>query len=158
MLNYQKTGKHNYIEESKNMIIANPNGSRKYMLFAKSKECIYAFTIKEEDVVLVKEGKWFSFFRVYRIYADDGADWADCHLIENYVDLKKMPFEYREMALALLQKEKTPQKACYFVGKNQNNENSVAEKMIKKLISYKNATKNRKIELVQELIADISAL
>lgn len=149
-----KDGQHNYVEEKENMIIGNANGSRKFMLFANSKESIYAFTIKPEDLILIKDNETFLFFRCCNIENNQ----IYLSLIESYVDLKKMPFEYREMALALLQKEKNPKKACYFVGKRNNNSESIAEKMIKKLISYKSATKERKMQLVQEMFADLSAL
>lgn len=149
-----KDGTKHYIEETDKMIIATPSGARKYMLFANSKQCIYAFAVNPEDVVLIKEGNEFIFFRVGAIQEDT----ANLYLIEVYYDLKKMPFEYREMALALQQKEKSPTKACYFVGKHENNANSIAEKMIKKLIAYKSTTAQHRKELIQELIADLSAL
>jgi len=151
-----KDGTKHYVEETTNMIIATPAGARKYMLFANSKSSIYAFAVNQEDIILIKDDGYFLFFRCYNI--DENNHVASLSLIEVYYDLKKMPFEYREMALALLQKEKTPTKACYFVGKNENNSNSVAEKMIKKLIAYKSTTAQHKKEIVQELVADLSAL
>lgn len=157
ILELKKTtdGTKHYIEETTDMIIAAPSGARKYMLFANNKNNVYAFAVNPEDIILIKDGNEFIFFRVGKV---DENIFVYLGLIEAYNDLKKMPFEYREMALSLIQKEKTPQKACYFVGKNENNANSVAEKMIKKLIAYKSTTKQHKKELIQELIADLSAL
>ena len=140
-----------YVCETETEIIANSNGSRKQLLFANNVKSIFAFAIYKDDIFCHKDGDSFLFCRVVNVNDDN----VDLILIESINNIENMPFEFQEIALALIEKSRHPQKCCYYLSKTRN---ETVDKMVRTLRSFNHSTTKVKKEIIHQLLADLSAL